>query len=428
MCKRLKPVIGKKADRLWRMYCTCAEYSARSDIVAIIQQLGMRHLGASVDTREVLLPPPTEAACAGEFSLGHIWYGKKQLGKLGLSRGDLMKHVGIFAITGAGKTNIGLCLLAQLARKGVPFLALDWKRSYRVLQQEPGCEGVVRFSIGRESKELLEWNPLRPPPGVHPQTWLSVVAETLEKSHISGQGVADVFLELFDAEFEKYGAYDGTLTEYPTFFDAKEAIDRKKFSGRRQLWQDSCRRILRTFTFGPAAKSFNTRSPVKLETLLERPVIFELDQELPKPLRVFFSDLVLRWVHLYRLGQGESSRLRHVMVLEEAHNLFPKSSIEHQATNSLETIYREVRSFGQGLVCITQHPSLLPVYVLGNCNTQIYLGLQHEADIRTARAALYLEPDEARFLDYLKVGEGIVKIKGRVEPCFVRFPLLRQVP
>ncbi len=194
--------------------------------------------------------------------------------------------------------------------------------------------------------------------------------------------------------------------------------------GRRMLWQDSCLRILRTFTFGPAAESFNIRDPIRLETLLKQPVIIELDMELPKPLRVFFTEILLRWVHLYRLSQGETGQLRHVMFLEEVHNLFPRSLIERQASNSLETVFREIRGFGEGLVHITQHPSLLPIYILGNSNTQIYLGLQHEDDIQTARRSLFLDRGDEVYLDRLQVGEGIVKIKGRVDPCFVRFPLV----
>jgi len=194
--------------------------------------------------------------------------------------------------------------------------------------------------------------------------------------------------------------------------------------GRRMLWQDSCARILNTFTFGPAAGAFNARHPTPLEEVLQRPTIVELDQELPKPLRVFFSDIILRWIHLYRLGQGESDSLRHVTFLEEVHNLFPKTMIEKQASNSLENVYREIRGFGEGLVSITQHPSLIPVYILGNCNTQIYLGLQHQDDIVTAKRALFLEQGEVVYLDRLPVGEGIVKIKGRVDPCHTRFPLV----
>jgi DNA helicase HerA-like ATPase len=190
------------------------------------------------------------------------------------------------------------------------------------------------------------------------------------------------------------------------------------------LWQDSCSRILKTFIFGPAAGAFNARHPLFLEELLDQPVVVELDQELPKPLRVFFSDIVLRWIHLFRLGQGETDSLRHVTLLEEVHNLFPRSDTEKQATNSLENVFREIRGFGEGLISVTQHPSLLPVYLLGNCNTQIYLGLQHEDDIMTAKRALFIERGDEVFLDRLAVGEGIVKIKGRINPCHVRFPLV----
>jgi hypothetical protein len=271
---------------------------------------------------------------------------------------------------------------------------------------------------------MFRWNPLRGPPGVHPKTWISAVAEALEKSHISGPGVADVLIEILDKKFADTGVYHGIPDQYPNFFDAQEELERVQFKGRRMLWQDSALRIVRTFTFGPSAGAFNARNPIKLEELLEQAVIIELDQELPKPLRVFLNDIILRFIHLYRLGQGETDSLRHVTVLEEVHNLFPKSQIEKQATNSLETVFREIRSFGEGLVNITQHPSLLPVYILGNCNTQIYLGLQHEDDIFTARRALFLPRGDEVFLDRLAVGEGIVKIKGRVDPCYVKFPLV----
>jgi hypothetical protein len=45
-------------------------------------------------------------------------------------------------------------------------------------------------------------------------------------------------------------------------------------------------RILRPFTCSPASYAFNSRHPIILEELLDKLVIIELDQELPKPLRV----------------------------------------------------------------------------------------------------------------------------------------------
>jgi len=426
ICRKLKPILGSQADSLWIAYASAETPQSKMEAESFIQLFGIRYLSRTVDDRQILLPPPSQASCSGEFPLGAVYYGRKQLYPLFLRQENFIKHIGIFSITGGGKTNVAQILLLGLLQQDIPFLVVDWKRSYRALRTlpNPKIRELQVLSVGRKSSSPFHWNPLRGPPNVHPKTWISVVAEALEKSHISGPGVADVFIELFDRKFEEAGVYDGDFSKYPNFFDAAELLQRMRFRGRRMLWQDSCSRILKTFTFGPAAGAFNARNPVKVEELLEKPIVIELDQELPKPLRVFFTEIVLRWIHLHRLSQGETDSLRHVLFLEEIHNLFPKSLLERQSSNSVENVFREIRSFGEGLVGITQHPSLLPIYVLGNVNTQIYLGLQHEEDIFTARKALFLESREDVYLDRLAVGEGIVKIKGRIDPCHVKFPLV----
>jgi DNA helicase HerA-like ATPase len=424
ICKKLKPLLGRRAEALWLAYATAETPHAKLEAEALINLLASQYFGASVGGDPILLPPPSPEAAAGEFLLGSIVYGRKAMRPLYLRRENFIKHIGIYSITGGGKTNVAQLMLLGLLQQDIPFLVVDWKRSYHTLRSLPleKAKDIQVYSVGRKGHLPFHWNPLRGPPGVHPKTWISAVAEALEKSHISGPGVADVLIEALDKKFEDFGFYDGKMEQYPNFFDVAEELERVQFKGRRMLWQDSCLRIVRTFTFGPASGAFNARHPLKLEELLDRPVIIELDQELPKPLRVFLSDLLLRWIHLYRLGQGETSRLRHVTFLEEVHNLFPRSQSEHQTTNSLENVFREIRGFGEGLVSITQHPSLIPVYLLGNCNTLIILGLQHEEDIRSARRALFLDQSEETFLDQLRVGEGIVKIKGRTNPCLVRFP------
>jgi hypothetical protein len=425
VCKKLKPVLGPRADTLWIAYATAETMDAKRETEALIQMCAAQYLSAMVDDRAVLLPPPSAAMAAGEFRLGNVIYGRREVCPLYLRRENFIRQICILAITGAGKTNVAQLLVLGLLEKDIPFLVVDWKRSYRDIfsLDYPQVKAVQIFTVGRKTAAPFNWNPLRAPPGVHPKTWISVVAEALEKSHLSGPGVADILIEILDKQFERFGCYDGMIEKYPNFFDAAEELDRVQFKGRRMLWQDSCARILKTFIFGgPASGAFNARNPIKLEVLFRKPTIIELDQELPKPLRVFFSDVLLRWIHLYRLGQGETDELRHVTFLEEVHNFFPRSLTEKQATNSLENVFREIRGFGEGLVSITQHPSLMPVYILGNSSTQIYLSLQHEDDIFTAKQALFLEPGDEVFLERLGVGEGIVKIKGRVNPCHVRFP------
>src|ERR1043166_5457788 len=267
ICKKLKPLMGARADALWLAYVSAETPDMKRQAEALIQMCAAQYLGSDVDESRILLPPPSKAAAQGEFFLGEVLYANKPLFPLGLDRQNFIRQICILAITGAGKTNVAQLLLLGLLEKDVPFLVVDWKRSYRDLLglADPNVQKVQVYTVGRKSSSAFSWNPLRAPPGVHPKTWISVIAEALEKSHISGPGVADIFIEILDKKFEEFDCYKGTPEKFPNFFDAHEELERVHFKGRRMLWQDSCARILRTFTFGPAAGAFNSRHPLKLE-------------------------------------------------------------------------------------------------------------------------------------------------------------------
>ena len=422
ICKKLKPVIGDKADKLWYMYLAEDE-KGRKDLTLDIEIIAEKLLKKdSLSKQEILLPPPSEQNASGSFLLGDVFYNPKKLHSLYLRSEDFIKQIGIFAVTGEGKTNLAYLLALQLLKSNIPFLVIDWKRSWRNLlslqDKFPELKQVQVFTIGRDVLPFL-WNPFRPPPGSDKELWISTISETLEKSNLSGPGVAYYFNKIYSKLFRQL-----TGDFYPNFYDGLKEIENIKAYERELRWKQTTLRIFNNFTIGNASKVFNTRNPVKLEHLLDKPIVLELDFEMPKPLRIFFSEIILRWIHLYRLSQGETEKLRHVLFLEEAHNLFTETGIYKDTNNSLENIYREIRAFGQGIISITQHPSLLPIYLLGNCHTQIYLGLQHEDDIKTARKSLFLKYDEESYPNLLNVGEGIVKIKNRVDPCLVKIPLV----
>ncbi len=421
LCKKLKPVIGDKADKLWYMYLA-EDDKGRKDVALDIEIIAEKLLKKdALSTQEILLTPPSPESSAGSFLLGDVIYNHKKLHPLHLRPHDFINQTGIFSVTGEGKTNLAYLLALQLLKSKTPFIVIDWKRSWRNLlslqDTFPELKQVQVYTIGRDTLPF-RWNPFRPPPGSDKQLWISTIAEALEKSHLSGPGVAYYFNRIYSKLFR---GLKGDF--YPNFFDGMREIQNIKAYDREFRWKQTALRIFQSFTIGTTSKTFNARHPIKLEHLLDKPVILELDLEMPKPLRTFFAELILRWIHLYRLGQGETENLRHVLFLEEAHNLFNQTGM-YKETNSLENVYREIRAFGQGIVSITQHPSLLPIYLLGNCHTQIYLGLQHADDIRTARKSLFLPYDEESYPNMLKVGECITKIKNRVDPCLVKIPLV----
>lgn len=433
ICKKLKPILGERADKLWYFYLAEDE-KGRKDMELNIEIIAEKLLKKNpLRDEDILLNPPTLSNTIGLFYLGDIYYNNKKIYPLGLSPEDFIKQIGIFSITGEGKTNTAILLALQLLKFRVPFLVIDWKRGWRNLMSYKGelpgfnlqsatpfnLQDIQIYTIGRDIAPFL-WNPFRAPPKSDPMLWISTIAEVLEKSHVSGPGVAYLFNKMYSKLFQKFKNKDF----YPNFFDGLSMIANMKVFERELKWKQTALRILHTFTTGCITKNFNSRNPIKLEELLDKPVIFELDLEMPKALRVFFTEIILRWIHLYRLGQGESEKIRHVLFLEEVHNLFPKTRIEKESASSLENVYRELRAFGQGLVSITQHPSLLPIYILGNCHTLIFLGLQHEADIKAARQALFLKQDEEKYFSKLNIGEAIVRIKNRIEPCLVKIPLV----
>ena len=65
-----------------------------------------------------------------------------------------------------------------------------------------------------------------------------------------------------------------------------------------------------------------------------------------------------------------SERLRHVLVLDEAHLFF-----RDDPDNILDTVAKEGRKFGLALVCASQSPTHFSDDFVSNCGTKIVLGI-----------------------------------------------------
>ena len=282
-CKKLKPIIGEEADKLWHMYLAEDERGRRElalDIDIVAEKLLKKD---PLVKDEILLSPPSVNDSLGSFLIGDVIYNRKKLHRLYLKPEDFTKQVGIFAVTGEGKTNLAYLLALQLLKSKIPFIAIDWKRSWRSLlslkDRFPELEQVQVFTIGRDALPFL-WNPFRAPPGTNTDSWISAIAEALEKSHLSGPGVAYHIIRIYQKLFTQL---PGDF--YPNFFDGLRDIKNVKAYERELRWKQTASRIFQTFTTGPSSKAFNARDPIKLENLLDKPVILELDLEMPKPLR-----------------------------------------------------------------------------------------------------------------------------------------------
>ena len=281
--KKLKPIIGEKADELWYTWLA-SDFQERKELeidIGIIAEKVLRE--GPLAEREILLSPPDESKAAGDFILGHVVYRGKKLFPLCLREEDLIKQIGIFSVTGGGKSNVAMLLCLELLRKGkVPFMVIDWKRQYRSmlsLKDFPNMEKLEIYTIGRDVLPFL-WNPFRPPRGTDYKAWIGVIVECLEKSHLAGLGVGDIFTNIFTKLHES--VKDDTF--YPNFYDGMRELLKIK-SEEENFYGGKARKDFPAF--GSRFKIIQRKESIKLEELLQKPVILELDESLPKPLRMF---------------------------------------------------------------------------------------------------------------------------------------------
>ena len=78
ICKKLRPIHGKKIDRLWQAY-SIEDADGKREIEQMIQILYTRMFPGGVVQDESTLSPPPEERVKGEYPIGHITYAEREL-------------------------------------------------------------------------------------------------------------------------------------------------------------------------------------------------------------------------------------------------------------------------------------------------------------------------------------------------------------
>jgi DNA-binding MarR family transcriptional regulator len=418
---KLKPVIGEMADAFW--LAALLDPEQQKDVHAVARAMAAELLDESYMTRHVLLEPPPEEKVKGEYPLGTVVYADKPRCSFGLRENDLPQHVLILGRSGAGKTNVGYLVVWNLLRAGKPFIVLDWRRNYSHFLNRPEGKNILVFSLGEP--ESLSFNPLAPPsnlPTNQREAYLrdivSVICTTYLPGHqlLSTRGVEYFFLKAL--HFLGMGR-----EKPPTFNDVRGYIERYAALPREIDWKVSADNVLFKLTTGPIGRLLNSQDGRTLPEILDKPVILELDSLGSETDRAMFTQTFLLWLYYYRLAEGKSRTSKHVILVEEAHNLFLRREGGHQSVHDL--MLRQMRDLGQALILLDQSPSLLSTPALGNTGVTICLNLKHGDDVEAAGKALTLPRENWDWIGRLPVGHAIVKLQDRwVKPFLVRFPEL----
>ncbi len=426
LARKLEPVVGRTARGLWLLNLFSRDGKEASENKNLLRLLADQQARVNYQ-RSIRLPPPEPAQLIGDYNLGTVIYPDSPYGTLGLRPEELVKHVLIAGMTGTGKTNLALHILKQLGEKGVPFLVFDWKQNYRKLKKLPSLTNLKVIRIGDEKCDF-KFNPLIPPAGIEPQHWIGLLIDVIKHSFFVSYGPEYFMRKGIDELYRRFGVYDGS-GRYPTFADLQKVLQKEYVRGREMLWMSSVKRVMSCVTFsGVLGEVFEVRKSANLGTLFDGQVVLELDN-LATVERIFLIESLLLWLYHYRKAQGKASKLRNVIVVEEAHHILSgrKEAMLGEET-IVEGMIRMIREFGVGVIAIDQEPSKLSRSLMANTNCKICLNLGSGFDIEPMAKSMGLLNEEKNCIDLLKVGEGIVKLKSRFsEPVYVKFPLVSEV-
>jgi hypothetical protein len=401
--------------QLFEAYCA-EDDQGKQQIENYLQLLSAKYLPVDLDSSQPGLIPPSQKQAWGPYTIGSVLYAGKQLYDFGLREKEWIQHIGVFGRSGAGKTNVGFLILKQLQDKQKPVLVFDWKRNYRDLLALPEFKDVEVYTIGRNTAPFT-FNPLIPPEGTNPKTWLKKLIEVIAHAYLLGNGVMYLLQQALDAVYQEAGVYSGKVESWPTFRQVNEKARGHDARGREAGWLSSTLRALASLCFGDMDALINAGENRNLEQLLSKTVILELDA-LTQQDKIFFIEALLLWIHHFRMTEKKREVFKHGILVEEAHHIFSgerRSLVGGQSV--MEITFREIREFGESLIILDQHPSQISLPALGNTYASICMNLKHKTDINAMAQCLLLDK-EKDLLGTLKVGQAIVKLQGRIARPF----------
>jgi hypothetical protein len=133
----------------------------------------------------------------------------------------------------------------------------------------------------------------------------------------------------------------------------------------------------------------------------------------------------LFWSQNLPVGGREQPLL---LVLEEAHN-YLKAGEDSISSRTVQTIAKEGRKYGVGLLLVTQRPTELDETVLSQCGTLIALRMTNKGDRGHVSAAVQDELyDMVALLPSLRTGEGLIMGEAVKIPSRVKFEQISKAP
>ena len=363
-----------------------------------------------------------------KMNLGKIYHmGKEEAAGLILNRQAMASHTFITGSTGTGKSNAVYHLLDEITKNGqTTFLVVEpAKGEYKNVFGN--CTDVQVFGTNPRETPLLRMNPFAFPENIHILEHIDRLVEIFNACWPMYAAMPAVLKDAIERSYQKVG-WDLRNSEsekgvFPTFFDLLDilpgVIEESHYSKDTQSDYVGalCTRV-KSLTNGIYGSVLCAEDALTDEALFDRNVVVDLSRVGSMETKSLLMGILVMKLQEYRMcSSGMNSRLRHVTVLEEAHNLLRKTSAEQsqeganlqgKSVEMLANAIAEMRTYGEGFIIADQAPGLLDMSVIRNTNTKIILRLPDEEDRKLVGKSAALKEAQIDELSKLPLGVAAV--------------------
>lgn len=375
------------------------------------------------------------------IELGRVFHmNHEENAKVHLAKESLTSHTFITGSTGSGKSNTVYELLSEAMEQNVRFMVVEpAKGEYKhVFGSDPG---VAVFGTNPAIAPMLRINPFSFPKEIH-------VLEHLDR-----------LIEIFNVCWPMYAAMPAVLKSaveksyvdcgwslvrstnrygediYPSFADVarniREIIETSEYdSDNKEAYKGSLLTRLKSLTNGINGMIF-TCDEIADSELFDKNVIIDLSRVGSSETKSLIMGMLVLKLQEYRMATaiGINEKLKHITVLEEAHNLLKRTSTEQASESAnlrgksvemLANAIAEMRTYGEGFVIADQAPGLLDLSVIRNTNTKIIMRLPDRTDRELVGRAANLNDDQITELAKLPCGVAAIYQNEWVQPVLCK--------
>ncbi|AGE27460.1 ATP-binding protein [Pseudomonas poae RE*1-1-14] len=376
------------------------------------------------------------AQAGRSLTLGHIrhlWENLPQTIELNLDQ--LSSHVFVSGSTGAGKSNTLYEILSQISDAGVPFLVIEpAKGEYKHVFGHR--DDVNVFGTHPAHSELLRINPFRFPLAIHVLEHVDRLVEIFNVCWPMYAAMPAVLKEAILQAYQQCGwDLDASTNRYsdelfPTFSDLlstlQSVIEASAYSQElKGNYIGSLSTRIKSLTNGLNGQIF-TANEIDSAVLFDQSAIVDLSRIGSSETKALIMGILVMRLSEHRMaGGGMNQPLRHVTVLEEAHNILKRSPSEGGAEGAnvvgksvemLTNAIAEMRTYGEGFIIADQSPHAVDIAAIRNTNTKIIMRLPDEMDRRLIGKSVALRDDQLEEIAKLPKGVAIVYQNDWLEP------------